>query len=593
MSSSTSKEPTQDTTTETLEGTTKVGSEMRPPTPSGATVQQQFASNPRLAPHDSVLRALRDPNLALQGGDGGADDGCQVGSAGQGHQSALSNDSNDDNAGRQFVGPEGAHEDEDDAQESLEKSADRGNAQEETSASIGGASGGTVQSEHGPANQPSPTDGSSPADGSSPIDVSSRAEVLYPLTPAIGSSAAFSTTSWQHLAESPLGHDSNYVVLASDGMPSDSPIIGSILSSSDDESRGERSPQLLHANEYGSIIAGESTLDDQAVEDDYETVEDVDVDVGVDVDDDGSSTVPSFVMPRVVLPTDSINVQVIGPDNNLLIERLQSYKKTLKKVTFQIGAVPQPKLQLLIVNRDNCLIPRISKLPYIALVVGSDGAEYVSNLPPQYMVSEPLRLDSLDDDLTVLIDFLSSFDVTENLNDLIDKGTIGRSMRLNCVNSVLWESASRRASFDDNTLTAVNTITTVNSEQECAVVTFGPIRKTPRRSSDTDDPPKNRKWIVASAFVALSLGLVSFTLLSKWNDTTDAVRSVGLSADMKPTQSAHFVPPRSEEFDPFVAIRIDSLAEDLASWSRLLLSETSFIVQRARTTLKELIAVFT
>ncbi|VEU21159.1 DEKNAAC102087 [Brettanomyces naardenensis] len=429
----------------------------------------------------------------------------------------------------------------------------------------------------------------------------------------------FSFTSWQSISPDPLRLG---------GFPlNSSPNVGSILSSSSDpEERAElnayddrdATAQLTSQNANNPsptsnvvILRPSSPLDE-----DYENI-------SSDLSDengtlDSSTIIPSFVMPRVSIPTlDSttdnapLNIQIVGEDNHSLISRLSNYRKTLGNVTFQSSNQPAPKLILIILNQDNYLLPRIVQKPFIPILLESRGAS--ASIPPldrlsnQYMVCKPLHMRSLSDDLTVLIDFLSGLDRNcALLNRLLDNGRIGYSMKLNTVNSVLIESSS-------SDFSKAKPIPETASSSSSSSSSDGTRKR--RRERDFEK-------LRAKLFFGFAFGVVSLTIIVIWRELTSTtprqsaqelvdsnggftrIRTSFISFSEAPFYSFSSTPEYDpiptkfsgttdlepwqkymDEWNDFMFLRLDCIAEEISSLGRLL-------IQRAKLAFLNLLSIF-
>ncbi|AOA65238.1 Hypothetical protein PP7435_CHR4-0680 [Komagataella phaffii CBS 7435] len=148
----------------------------------------------------------------------------------------------------------------------------------------------------------------------------------------------------------------------------------------------------------------------------------------------------SFVMPKVSLPDSGasnsksiswngkharIKVQVVGNCAERLLARLIPYRKTLWMLDFvESGA----DILVLLLNKDNVVLPRILNKPFLPIIIKDDDAEFSSSIDTTSLfdnyntkstarsssssiISEPLELKSIDDDLFDIIHALSNMEL--------------------------------------------------------------------------------------------------------------------------------------------------------------------------------------
>ncbi|GME84326.1 unnamed protein product [Ambrosiozyma monospora] len=204
-----------------------------------------------------------------------------------------------------------------------------------------------------------------------------------------------------------------------------SPNIGSILSSSDNDDRllDELSFVVENPASIHNVMVFDSESEELNATDDEEyTV-------------DSSTIIPSFVMPRVSIPSlggqpddatlhpaddGIIKVQVVGSCNQLLVQRLNSYKKTLKNVEFYTSNQLDPHLLLLLVNRENYLLPTLVNKPYIPIIIEEGGLhadDILNRLVKGLMICEPIVLKSINDDVVMTNVIFYEIEHSEFYND--------------------------------------------------------------------------------------------------------------------------------------------------------------------------------
>lgn len=115
-------------------------------------------------------------------------------------------------------------------------------------------------------------------------------------------------------------------------------------------------------------------------------------------------SVPSFIMPKVSFNNGLLRVQVVGGDSDKIVDRLKSYRKSLKNVEF---VKKEASLLVLVLNDENRILPDLLSLPTIPILIGKSGLAH--RLSSKY-ICEPIRLQNEEDDLFQLIHFLSNVD---------------------------------------------------------------------------------------------------------------------------------------------------------------------------------------
>lgn len=144
-----------------------------------------------------------------------------------------------------------------------------------------------------------------------------------------------------------------------------------------------------------------------------------------DLIDENDSTVhqierlqmPSFIMPRVSVTEDEdfdkLKVNVVGEGSSQLVERLSLYNKVLQNV--KLNSV-NPDLIILIVDQDNLLLSQQISKPFIPIFISTDESSsyeqefHSTMITSMSKICQPIHLNSLEDDLFLLINLLSNID---------------------------------------------------------------------------------------------------------------------------------------------------------------------------------------
>ncbi|GMG19926.1 unnamed protein product [Ambrosiozyma monospora] len=311
-----------------------------------------------------------------------------------------------------------------------------------------------------------------------------------------------------------------------------SPNIGSILSSSDNDDRllDELSFVVENPASIHNVMVFDSESEDLNATDDEEyTV-------------DSSTIIPSFVMPRVSIPSlggqpddatlhpaddGIIKVQVVGSCNQLLVQRLNSYKKTLKNVEFYTSNQLDPHLLLLLVNRENYLLPTLINKPYIPIIIeegGLNADDILNRLVKGLMICEPIVLKSINDDVVTLIDFLDNLERMDNFQDAIREflgGPMASSMKLNTVNSIMMEKSSSSSGFVGRRGSSTSKSTIRKKARSSSAVVFESDEERFKNSKYNNNKKKNSKDISslkAKLILGITFGVISLTVVMVWRE---------------------------------------------------------------------------
>ncbi|KAH3667191.1 hypothetical protein OGAPHI_002840 [Ogataea philodendri] len=255
----------------------------------------------------------------------------------------------------------------------------------------------------------------------------------------------FSITSWQSIP-SGFGLADQNAPPPSRALRSpaklNSPNIGSILSSSDNEEHRLEDVPVQSSNHEVIIFDSESFSESS----DDDTI-------------DSSTVVPSFVMPRVSVPSlansssvlqNAIRVQVIGHQREILLSRLAKYRKTLNRTVF---TDVDPSFMVAIVNDDNYLLPTLIDKPFIPILTGNSNADSSllrKSVSKNLMICEPIRMQTINDNLMPLIEFLSNLQVSGgDFGKVIELSAsqyamTNQPLSLESVNSVLLDKSARK-----------------------------------------------------------------------------------------------------------------------------------------------------
>lgn len=201
-----------------------------------------------------------------------------------------------------------------------------------------------------------------------------------------------------------------------------SPNSGSILSSSSGQEEEKTIEKILDQND--AVKRSKSMFEKKRKrellsEDEDDESTDTDLERTVD----SSTITSSFVMPRVSIISkskmDSTNVRtqcitkikIIGDNDECLLKRFQTYKKTLTHIEFISSIDEKADLIIIVLDENNYMLPKLTKTYCIPIIVSKSKLHLVRKIPKALKLCGPIQLSSLNDDLIHLINFLS------NIND--------------------------------------------------------------------------------------------------------------------------------------------------------------------------------
>ncbi|KAG7691723.1 hypothetical protein KL933_005040 [Ogataea haglerorum] len=395
----------------------------------------------------------------------------------------------------------------------------------------------------------------------------------------------FSITSWQSIHSSFGFAESNAspanMVLRSTAKLN-SPNIGSILSSSDNEERNLEDTSVQHPTHQVLVFDSESSS--ESSEDEQDTIE-------------MSTAAPSFVMPRVSVSGlsghelvfhDKVRIQVVGYQKEVLLSRLSTYRKTLNRIVFTDS---NPSIMIVVVKDDNYLLSDVVDKPFVPLLTGIsvDLALFKKSFPKNLMICEPIQLQSITDDLMPFIEFLTNLQVS------------------GCDFSRVLELSISQYSMTNQHLSMdkVNSILLDNSAKQLR-----------RRSihKEAGDPEKKKSYPKLhrhGLFLGLTVGMVSLAVLMIWKELASSADTNKLESStrihhfvVKPKDVIHSECSGGKLNQHAIAFSVSSLCDsavkgsietwefiktDLDALGKLLINSSYFLIERTKLTLLRII----
>lgn len=307
---------------------------------------------------------------------------------------------------------------------------------------------------------------------------------------------------------------------------------------------------------------------------------------------DSSTIISSFVMPRVsihsnlnstnnnndhrykqpsisnISTSDTIkrsrlNIRIVGSQNNTLMNRFKSYKKTLTNIDFYITNCEFTDLLILIVDNDNYMLPKITKTPCIPIVLTADAILNAEKIPKYLRLCDSIKLNNVNDDLIVLINFLS------NINDL---------------NTWRMFLSSLPIKNHMNPITDINSsLIEFHSEKLQSDLPFSSIEKS--IPSSHNKKPYNG-FIVAG----VTVGILSLGIIFIWKKflTTGIIESHNSTI---PSSADDFDSHSKLSLDQYIFLKLKSITTTVEYWGDVAVSQTFILLQKAKLILVDLFGI--
>ncbi|KAG0683025.1 hypothetical protein C6P40_000649 [Pichia californica] len=322
---------------------------------------------------------------------------------------------------------------------------------------------------------------------------------------------------------------------------------------------------------------------------------------------DSSTIISSFVMPRVSIHSNittsniigtsqlsnysinrsKLNIRIVGQNNNSLMKRFQSYKKTLTNIEFFINNCELTDLIILIVDKDNYMLPKITKTPCIPIILSSNDL-LISNKIPNYLkLCESIKLNSLNDNLINLIDFLS------NINDL------------NTWKSFL--SSLPKKSYSNDIININSSLIEFHSENRnnSSILPFSKesfINKC-ENGKDNNDNGKEKKSLFNGSFnffiiAGVTVGILSIGIIFIWRKIS-TIEFITANSEKPKFTSSIFTHQQiskkeienysNQSFDHIIISKLKTITHTIEYLGDLVFSQSVTLFQRAKIILIELL----
>jgi hypothetical protein len=383
------------------------------------------------------------------------------------------------------------------------------------------------------------------------------------------------------ILSSSSGHDDDDKYLSDNSIPKSN----QILNSKNKSSTNHKNSKLHNISTKDKITSENATF---SLDSDLDLESDTEVDRTVD----SSTIISSFVMPRVsILSTSNslsdqmnakLNVRIIGDKTNCLMTRFKSYKKIFNNIQFYTNKSEYADLLILIVNSDNYMLPKMTKSPCIPITLNESAILFSKKIPKHLKLCDPIQLNSLNDDLLTLIDFLS------NINDL----KTWRMFLTNLSNSNITITNSNINVNVDH----INTLTDINSSliafhTEKKLNSSNSIFVSKSIKSFDKDESLNKKFYLITGF---TVGLLSLGLIILWKKLCSKDLLQKSSKELSTTfsyASTDLINPNNLEItmEQSIIIKIRDIVEGIESCAQIIFSQSIVILQKARLALSELL----
>lgn len=390
------------------------------------------------------------------------------------------------------------------------------------------------------------------------------------------------------------GHNSPYLKnddVFNNFMPNriDSPNVASILSSSSGQDENNSNNEI---NESQQTKIGKN-LNFQTNSPDSESG--IESDTEEDHTIDSSTILSSFVMPRVSIMSNSINsqnqsisndrffinVKIIGDRENCLIKRFKSYKKTFKNIEFSIDKNSFTDLIILIVNNDNYMLPKFLKIPCIPICLSKNQLILAKQIPKYLKICDPIELNSLNDNLIILINFLSNINNLKDWKLFLSNLTIedNKQNNINNINSSLIEFLSNE---NENKI--------LNSSSIFSNVSFTKTLKQNNKNNFSNEK-NNNNFFKVSLITSVAVGVISLGLVFIWKKLT--TKELIQNSTSKHLQELSYNTLNVNEsnlvFDQYIFVKLKSITTKIESLGEVVFSGGIMVFQKVKLVLIELL----
>ena len=327
---------------------------------------------------------------------------------------------------------------------------------------------------------------------------------------------------------------------------------------------------------------------------------------------DSTTITSSFVMPRVSIfnsrsliakDNGSINVRIVGDKNNILLNRFASYKKLFHNINFFVNNSDSTDIIILIVNKDNYMLPKVSKSHCIPIILSHSASKLVKKIPKNLKLCDPIYLNTLNDDLLPLIDFLNNIEndkcwklflssikassdkhihsITDINCSMIQFKSNETLKHVNSYSSEIFESKNQNVSRIENDLSTDDddddddddeTTINENYEKETPCGLLGYI--------------VNNMFAVGMTIGILSVGII--ILCEKCIIPTDIIDNTMIYDNQTAISENNynnvldFEPKLKKSITDFILEKITSITILVEEKKEFILSQTSFLVQKTK-----------
>lgn len=317
---------------------------------------------------------------------------------------------------------------------------------------------------------------------------------------------------------------------------------------------------------------------------------------------DSQTVISSFVMPKVSISNSMpnqnesivdavlrtrcwINVKVIGDNNHILLNRFKCYKKSLNNINFLSENSENIDLLILVLNNDNFMLPKMQKIPCIPIVLTKYQLSLAKKIPRGLKLCEPIKLESLDNDLMVLVDFLSNINNLKSWRKFLSCLPIGqKSTGIKDINSSLIElCVGGTSAYNDSIIFTSN------------------LAKGKDRNGSGHGNGKLPKDTFSKFYLlaGVTVGVISISLLVLWKKLTakDLLNTHSSSSKDITYDSLHVsnsLPKATSDetlisLDQYFLYKLKTLTINIESWGEIILSEGILLFHKAKLLLVELL----
>lgn len=301
---------------------------------------------------------------------------------------------------------------------------------------------------------------------------------------------------------------------------------------------------------------------------------------------DSSTVISSFVMPKVSIMSNSgsfrdqsnsfLSVRLFGDKDDILLSRFKRYKKIFNNIKFLSNNHESADLLILIVNKDNYMLPKMTKTPCIPIVLSKESFKISYKIPKFLKLCNPIPLKSLNDDLIALINFL------DNINDLNTW-----NMFLQNLDSLENEGSNSLTIHDIcSSLIELNTDLSSSSNNTHSSLYLSKLRKKPSKDDlgCTKDRKADLPFFNTYVIAGLTVSVVSVGFILIWkrltlNSSTTArpiTEDVSISSAYGPNEGY------KDTFEKLILDKIHSFFAVFEPYSNFVVSGVKFLCKKVK-----------